>query len=236
MSTPEGGNAAPGADDVIADDLIAEAQTRYLAALQAGSGRLADRALDHALSVLRLPPPAIYLRIFQPTAYDIGRLWQVNRLSVAQEHLATAIIERHMGEMHPLFRPTRSRPHTLVLGCVDKELHRVGARMVADFFEADGWQVHYLGASVPAETLIGLAVEAEADLIGLSVQMAHHVPKITEVVRWRDRRGLAGLPLMAGGLPFMRQPDLWRALGVTLGGGDAAQAVAQANALMAALD
>lgn len=212
-------------------DPLTHTQASYLAALQAGSGRQADRVLDQALSVARLSPQQIYLQVFQPTAYAIGRLWQVNQLSVAQEHLATAIIERHMGELHPLFRPAQSRPRTLVLGCVDKELHRVGARMVADFFEADGWQVHYLGASVPAETLIGLAAETSADVVGLSVQMAHHVPKIMEVVRWRDRRGLTGLPIMVGGLPFVQQPDLWRTLGVELGGGDAAQAVAQANAL-----
>jgi hypothetical protein len=41
---------------------------------------------------------------FQPTSYTLGHLWQCNEISVAQEHLATAIIEGQMGELHPIIQ------------------------------------------------------------------------------------------------------------------------------------
>ncbi|MEF3272883.1 MAG: B12-binding domain-containing protein [Chloroflexus sp.] len=75
-------------------------QQQYLAAMLAGSSRAADRVVEQALAQ-GINAPRIYLDIFQPTAYEIGRLWQINRIGIAQEHLATAIIERQMGELHP---------------------------------------------------------------------------------------------------------------------------------------
>lgn len=131
-----------------ASRVLKRIQADYLHAMKVGSGREADKVVEHALG-LGVTVNAIYLDVFQPTAYEIGRLWQYNEFTVAQEHLATAIIERQMGEPHPLFRPKLAKPKKLVIGCVDQELHRVGARMVTDFFEQDGWTVDYLGERAP---------------------------------------------------------------------------------------
>jgi len=212
-------------------DVLPALRSAYLQALQHGSGRAADRVVEQALAS-QITAAAIYLDIFQPTAYEIGRLWQHNELTVAQEHLATAIIERQMGDLHPLFRPAAPRARTLVIGCVAEEFHRLGPRMVADFFEQDGWTVHYLGAAVPSDTFVALAREMQADLIGVSAQMVFHVPTILELVQELDRRGMSGLPVMAGGLPFVQQPDLYQSLGVRFAGLDARAAVTQANALL----
>lgn len=201
-----------------------ELQRDYLDALLAGSGRAADRVVERALDS-GLTPQRIYLDLFQPTAYAIGRLWQRNRVSVAQEHLATAIIERQMGELHPLFRPQQQRGHTIVIGCVPDEWHRVGARMVADFFEADGWTVHYLGAAVPVRDLVAIVRDSQADLVGVSAQMLFNLPRVQELVRALDAAGLAGIPVIAGGMPFAEQPDLAPALNVHGSGADAAAAL-----------
>lgn len=208
-------------------------QADYLRALLAGSGRAADRVMTAALDQA-LAPQRIYLDIFQPTAYAIGQLWQRNQVSVAQEHLATAIVERQMGELHPLFKPARARPHSLVLGCVPDEWHRVGARMVADFFEADGWTVHYLGANVPVRDLVGMARESGADLVGLSAEMLFNLPKVAELVRALDASGLSGIPVIAGGMPFIRQAELAPALSLRGSADNAALAVALANQIVSA--
>jgi MerR family transcriptional regulator, light-induced transcriptional regulator len=76
----------------------------YLSAMREGSGRMADKVVQTALDQ-HVTSNDIYLDIFQDTAYEIGRLWQRNEFSVAQEHLATAIIERQMGDLHQYFKP-----------------------------------------------------------------------------------------------------------------------------------
>lgn len=207
-------------------------QQAYLEAMLAGSGRAADRVVEGALDA-QLTPQRIYLDLFQPTAYAIGRLWQRNQVSVAQEHLATAIIERQMGELHPLFRPQQERGRTIVIGCVPDEWHRVGARMVADFFEAAGWTVHYLGAAVPTRDLVAITRETRADLVGVSAQMLFNLPRVDELVRALDAAGLTGIPVIAGGMPFSEQPGLAAALNVRGSGADAAAALAVAEQVLA---
>lgn len=208
-------------------------QERYLQAMVAGSGRAADKVVEAALD-RRVRPQQIYLDIFQPTAYALGSMWQRNKISVAQEHLATAIIERQMGELHPLFRAPGDYGRTLVIGCVPGEWHRVGARMVADFFEAEGWQVHYLGASVPVSDMVGLARETRADVVGLSAQMLFSLPQVGAFVRALRAAGLTDLPVIAGGMPFVERPEIAGALNVVGSGADAGEAVAVAARLFGA--
>jgi methanogenic corrinoid protein MtbC1 len=212
-------------------DLYKELQAAYLAAAIKGSGRQADQVITTAFDK-NMTVNQIYLDIFQPTGYSIGALWQNNQVSVAQEHLVTAIIERQMGELHSMFKPLEYKPKTLVIGAVEKENHRVGVRMVADFFEQDGWTVHYLGAAVPTQTFLAMAREMKADLVGLSSQMVFHLPAITDFVRQADSFGLSGLPIMVGGMPFIQQPDLYTRLGVHFSGSDARSAIDKANLLL----
>ncbi|PDW04045.1 cobalamin B12-binding domain-containing protein [Candidatus Viridilinea mediisalina] len=218
--------------------LLTSLRQNYLEALVSGSGRAADTVVETALDA-DLKAQQIYLDIFQPSAYDIGRLWQANRVSVAQEHVATAIIERQMGELYAYFKPRRSfkprssaKPPTIVLGCVPDEWHRVGVRMVSDFFEAAGWQVHYLGANVPVPALVGMVRETSADMVGLSAEMLFNLPRVSELVRSLDEVGLGGIPVIAGGMPFIEQPELWAALSLHGSAGDAAAAVATAERVL----
>jgi MerR family transcriptional regulator, light-induced transcriptional regulator len=204
-------------------------QDGYLIALCVGSGRDADRVVESALDA-GVGAGDIYLEIFQPTAYTLGHLWQCNEISVAQEHLATAIIERQMGELHSYFKAQQERERTLVIGCVEQELHSVGCRMVADFFQSDGWTVHYLGANVPTESFVAMAREMNADLIGLAAQMTYNLPQVKQFVEVLDRYGLGGIPVIAGGFPFLQQRSLYRSLGVLPSGANAADAVQKANA------
>ncbi len=146
--------------------------------------------------------------------------------------MVTAIIERQMGDLHVYFKPKIEKDKILVIGSVDKEYHRVGVRMVADFFEQDGWTVHYLGAAVPTETFLAMAREMKADLIGLSAQMIYHLPSVTDFVRQTGQYGLDGIPIMVGGMPFIQQPELYTKLDVHFSGVDALDAVKKANQLV----
>ncbi len=207
-------------------------QSEYLDALIKGNQGQAEEVVQRALNE-GLSAGDIYLNIFQVAAYEIGRLWQVNQINVAQEHVATALIERQMGGLHAYFKPVTLRYKTLILGCVEHEQHRVGLRMVADFFEQDGWNVIYLGPDVPTEAFVSMIHDIAPDLIGVSAQMVIRLPAMTEFVRQLNRQGLGGIPIMAGGQPFIQQPELFHSLGVHFTGSDARAALDAANRWMA---
>jgi MerR family transcriptional regulator, light-induced transcriptional regulator len=213
--------------DALVQPLLADFLDALIKGLHRQAEEVTQRALNEGISA-----GDIYLNIFQNAAYEIGRLWQINRISVAQEHHATAIIERQMGEMHSYFKPHALRYKTVIIGCVEHEYHRVGPRMVADFFEQDGWNVIYLGADVPTQAFVSMAHDISPDLIGISAQMVIRLPALTEFINQLNRQGLGGTPIMAGGQPFMQQPQLYKSLRVHFSGHDARAALTLANEWM----
>lgn len=88
--------------------------------------------------------PGIYAEVIQEALYAIGKLWQANRITVAEEHMATAIAQYVMAQLYPLLPLPEIPRGTVVITGVEGELHQVGANMVADVLEADGWLVHFL--------------------------------------------------------------------------------------------
>src|SRR5919202_960356 len=62
------------------------------------------------------------------------------------------------------------------------ELHVLGARMVADFLEADGWEVIQLGASTPAPDLAELVDAERPQVVALSTATAGSLPGIVDVL------------------------------------------------------
>ncbi len=49
----------------------------------------------------------IYMHVFQGTQYEIGHLWQSNKISVAQEHYCTAATQLIMSQLYP-YQPRKA--------------------------------------------------------------------------------------------------------------------------------
>ncbi len=179
-----------------------------------------------------LPVRDIYLHVFQPVQREIGRLWQVNEVSVAQEHYCTAITQIAVAQLYPYVFSGEHKGHTLVATCVAGDLHEVGVRMIADFFEMDGWDTYYLGANVPASGIVATVREKGASLVAVSATISKHVEGVASLVaQLRADEATRAVPIMVGGYPFNVDEDLWRRLGADGYASDAEQAVLMGNTL-----
>ena len=138
-----------------------------LAGKQADAWEVIKLGLDSGHSLVELE-----MHVIQPSLYAIGEKWQANQISVAQEHMATAIVQAvmSMGLMQAKLPPSLNK--RALLACVEGNDHTVGLRMVTDALQLAGWEVQYLGANVPTGSIIQQAVEWKADLIGLSASFA----------------------------------------------------------------
>ncbi len=166
----------------------------------------------------------VYLQVFQPVQYEVGRLWQRNEISVAQEHFCTAATQMVMSQLYPkLFTGSRSGHH-LVTACVSGDLHEVGARILTDFFEMEGWDTYYVGANTPEQSLVGTIFDQEADLVALSATMIVNVPAVASAIE-AIRAELPEVPIMVGGFPFLQNADLVREVGGDATAVDAAEAI-----------
>jgi methanogenic corrinoid protein MtbC1 len=171
----------------------------------------------------------VELHVIQPALYQIGEKWQSNQVSVAQEHMATAIVQTVMTA--GLLRSTSPAPinKRALLACVEGNNHAIGLRMVADAFQLAGWDVQYLGASVPTAALVKQAVEWKPDLVGLSVSFAQQMPAVkAAIAQLAQRLGDARPAVMIGGLAINRFNPLAGVAGADATSADAGAAVVDA--------
>ena len=182
----------------------------------------------------------IYLHVFQPVQREVGRLWQTNQVHVAQEHYITAATQLIMSQLYPYVFGAKRRGRRVVAACVGGELHEIGMRMVADFFEMEGWDTYYLGANTPKRAILHAIDEQQPDVLALSATMTFHISDVTGLiarVRAHTRaqtssRAAARPYILVGGYPFVLSPDLWERVGADGYARDAQEAVAVANQWM----
>lgn len=151
------------------------------------------------------------VRIVQPAMYAIGDLWESNRISVSQEHLASSISQAVMMDayLHAEFAPPNGRK--ALLACVQGNHHALGPRMVSDALETKGWDCQYLGADVPLEDLVRHVDASRPDVLGLSASLFHQLAMARNTIEaLRAEMGSACPQVWIGGLATVGVEKAWR--------------------------
>ncbi len=228
----------PAAPDDLPSLIVAEAPhadlaQAFLAALLAGDRRRATAlVLDRVDAGLTVRDA--YVHVFQPVLREVGRQWQTGRITVAHEHFATAATQATMALLYPRIFASARVGRSMVAACVGGELHEVGIRMIADFFEMEGWDTYYIGANAPPASVVRAVRERKADVLAVSATITGHIGKVTELIRAvRADAGGHRPCVLVGGYPFNIDPDLWRKVGADASAAGAAEAVDAAGRLVA---
>lgn len=177
-------------------------------------GRLTDRlwhsvadgdehaATDVVLGALQegADPESLLLDVIGAVQARVGEEWAANRISVAQEHAATAINERAVSALalHPSTRTPVTRGR-ITVACVDGEWHALPARLLGEVLKLRGWQVDYLGAQVPTPHLISHLHRTGADVVALSGSLAVRLPTAHTAITACQA---VGVPVLVGGAAF----------------------------------
>ena len=143
----------------------------------------------------------VYDQLFRRSLYQVGELWERNLLSVATEHMATAITENLMIKMQPQLFSIGRTGKKAVIACLAKEHHQVGAKMIADIFEMHGWDGYFVGANKPAGELIKIIEKIQPDLIGLSLSVYFNIGELRKTLK-EIREHFPGITVIIGGQAF----------------------------------
>lgn len=140
-------------------------------------------------AAVSLGVPDFLEAVAAPTLEEIGHGWAERSVSVAQEHMATAVFRRLLGWLLGMYQ-NRSAAHRLVVATPPGEVHELGALMAAITAAAEGWGVTYLGPDLPVDELLDAVGQTGAEAVALSI------------VHAGDARGLlTTLREISGGLP-----------------------------------
>jgi methanogenic corrinoid protein MtbC1 len=182
----------------VADPLRAS----YMAEILSGRRKIAMELILDAFHS-GLPIPGMYVDIFQEALYEVGRLWETNQITVADEHMATAITQYIMSVLYQYLDSEDEKKGTVLMAGVEGELHQVGANMVSDVLESDGWDVIFLGTNVPPDGVIRSIGRHRPDVVGISATMFFNLPAVMRLVdRIREEYGDCPPDILLGGNAF----------------------------------
>ncbi|MET8998798.1 cobalamin-dependent protein [Amycolatopsis sp. NPDC004169] len=188
---------------------VAEHTERLWEAVTAGDEYAAGDAVVRALGD-GTDPESVLLDVIGAVQRRVGREWAANRLTVAQEHAATAINDRVIASFGYVLK--RPEPHLgrITVACVDGEWHAMPARLLSEVLRLRGFRVDYLGAQVPAPHLVAHLHRTGPDAVALSGSLATRLPTAHATITACQA---AATPVIAGGAAFGHDGRYARLLG-----------------------
>ena len=189
---------------------------RYLRALLHGD-RKACRAVIEETMQSGTPANSVYADVIWPVMVEIEQLERKDRIGVVEEHLATRINRTIVDQLQNKL-PRRPEKHKKVaVCCAPVELQELGAQMMADLFESDGWEVRFLGGGLANGDILGFIHDYGPDMLliyGTAPKQAPDVRRLIDTIReinaWPDMR------IMVSGGVFNRAEGLSEEIGADL--------------------
>jgi DNA-binding transcriptional MerR regulator/methylmalonyl-CoA mutase cobalamin-binding subunit len=136
--------------------------------------------------------------VVAPVLEQIGDGWREHSVSIAQEHLATAVFGRVLGWLLRVYEVTGAAPR-IVVATPPTQAHELGALMAAVSAAAEGWAVTYLGPDLPVTDLVSVTTQMNARAVAISVVSVSPHRDVAADLR-EIRAGLSErVPLFLGG-------------------------------------
>jgi methanogenic corrinoid protein MtbC1 len=188
-------------------------QEAYLAAILAGDRHAALGIVEEALHANHTHLE-IYVDVLSRSLHRIGELWEMNRISVAQEHMATAITQYVIAAIYPRLVSTDAHRGAMVVTGVSGEQHQIGANLVADAMESKGWGVRFLGTNLPHASVLATVEEASADVLCISTTVVSNLPSVAELIQLvHNKLGQRAPRIVLGGAAYRIAPQFARDVG-----------------------
>ncbi len=157
-------------------------------ALEAGNAPLT--AIDQALS---------------PGMQIVGDKYECGDYFIPDLVMAAEAMKAAMEVLEPELtarQEQRQVAGTVVIGTVEGDIHEIGKSLVATMLNAAGFEVHDLGADVPASRFVEQVRTTEANVVGLSALLTTTMRNQEAVIQALQEAGLReGVKVIIGGAP-----------------------------------
>ena len=187
--------------------------TRYLQPLLAGR-RTECFAICRAALSAGEPAAALIEDVVWPAMAQIDRLFRDDRINAATENLATRINRTVADQLQAALPTALPRGRRVLLTCADGENEELGAQMVADLFQADGWEVFFLGGGVPQDEVVALVGQLRPHLLVIFGTQPGGVPACKALIdAIREMGSTPHMNIVVSGGVFNRADGLWSEVG-----------------------
>jgi len=156
----------------------------------------------------------LYREVLTPLLVQAGSAWQRGRLTVWEEHMASAMVRSVVEIVYPgVLKAKASVPpagRSVLLASPPEEGHDLGLRMVSDRFDMAGWTTYFLGADTPVDDVADAARRLGVDVLVLSSSTHYHRVALRRHVDHLKEQ-LPGVDVWVGGPAFALNSAGWAA-------------------------
>jgi len=202
---------------------------RYLVALLQGDRKQCRVVIEQVLQT-GTPANSVYVDVIWPIMVEIEQLLRSGRITPAQEHLATRINRTIVDQLQNKLPRRQSKDKKIAVCCDQHELQELGAQIMADLFESDGWQVKYLGGGLTNDDILGFINEYAPDILliyGSTPKQAPNIRRLIDTIK--DINAWPSMRIMLSGGLFNRAEGLWDEMGADLFAATALEALQAAS-------
>ena len=204
---------------------------RYLQGVLEGN---VTEAINNVLDATKDRMSAIdaYVKVLLPAQREVGRLWHLGDMTIAEEHLVTSATQRAMAVLVHSASAEAANGKTMVAAAVAGNVHDIGLRAVSDVFQLAGWRTIFLGADVPMQDLPSTITFFNSDLLVLTAMMSTQLPRVRYTISGVRERCERDVKILVGGAAFDEAQDIWRKVGADGYGPTIDEALAIGNKLV----
>ena len=200
----------------------------YLNHLLRGDRKACRVVIEETLQT-GVPANSVYLHVIWPIMVEIERLLRADKITPTQEHLATRINRTIVDQLQNKLPCRPSRDKKVVICCAQDELQELGAQMLTDLFESDGWEVRVLGGGLTNDDILAFINEYAPDILLIYGTVPKQAPAIRPLIDTvRAINAWPNMRIMVSGGLFKRAEGLWEEIGPDLFAETAVEAVQMA--------
>ncbi len=202
---------------------------RYLDALLQGDRKQCRTVIEETLQG-GTPTNSVYVDVIWPIMVQIENLLRTDQITTIQEHLATRINRTIADQLQNKLPHRPSKNKKIVVCCAQSDIQELGAQMMADMFESDGWEIKFLGGGLNNDDILTFINEYGPDILliyGIGPKQAPDLRQLIDTIKgitaWPDMR-----IMVSGGL-FNRAEGLWQEIGADLFAATTLEAIQMAS-------
>jgi methanogenic corrinoid protein MtbC1 len=152
-----------------------------------------------------------------PAMVQVDRLFRDDRINSAAEHMACRINQAVVGQLQPKLNQEPRNHKRVLVTCGVGDQEELGAGVVADLLQADGWEVFHVGGGVPEDEVLTMVGHVRPHVLVLFATRPEDVPETRRLVEMIREVGVCPtMNIVVSGGIYNRADGLWQEVGADL--------------------
>lgn len=189
---------------------------KYLESLLRGDRKNCRSVIEEILQS-GIPANSVYIDVIWPIMMEVEKLIRRDKITNIQEHLATRINRTIVDQLQNKLPRRPEKKKKIVVCCAANELQELGAQIMVDLFESNGWEVRFLGGGLTNDDILAYVNEYAPDILLIYGTMPKQAPEVRRLIDTiKAVNAWPHLRIMVSGGLFSRAEELWEEIGADL--------------------